>query len=112
MGWDVPSPPTRSALESYFMDGRPSITTIYRLTQTDRMVIQQSFFTACRDVLKNHEDVLSGYDDILSKYVIPASLKTISLSRLKMMNISAATLFPCIDGIGRSIDEFIRFTAR
>jgi hypothetical protein len=79
------------------------------------MVIQQSFFTVCRDVLANQEEVLADLSlshhqsrELFSKYVIPASLKPIFLRRLRVMNISAATLFPGIDGIGRSIGELIR----
>jgi FRG domain len=111
--WDIPLEPTR--IDQYFRTGPPSVCYLYRQTQTDRMVIQQSFFTACRNILANQDEVLTdpslSHDqsgELLSKYIIPASLKAVFVRRLRTMNISAATLFPGIDGIGRSIGELIK----
>lgn len=110
--WDMPNPPFRPRVEAYFRDGRPSVSLIYRKDQTDRIANQESYFTVCGDILMNHEDAL--YDpnfNVLTRYLIPSGLKKDFLHRLKIMNISAATLFPGIDGLGRSINEFIRMTA-
>jgi hypothetical protein len=43
-----------------------------------------------------------------SKIVIPKTLKREFLRRLQMMNITADSLFPGLDGLGRSVREFIQ----
>jgi hypothetical protein len=43
-----------------------------------------------------------------SKIVIPKTLKREFLRRLQMMNITADSLFPGVDGLGRSVREFIQ----
>jgi hypothetical protein len=43
-----------------------------------------------------------------SKIVIPEKLKPEFLRRLQIMNITANSLFPGVDGLGRSVREFIQ----
>ena len=85
--WDIIRNP--QLINRHFRDGPPSIHYVSRETQTDRMVIQQSFFTVCRKVLANHEGVLAdpslSHDrrgELLSKYIIPAPLKAIFVEDL------------------------------
>ncbi|MCH8878231.1 MAG: FRG domain-containing protein [Chloroflexi bacterium] len=82
----------------------------------DRMLLQQSVFTVCRNVSGNHEaileEALSGLNTasrrLFGKFVIQANQKRDFMRRLRSMNISAESLFPGLDGIGLSIDESLR----
>jgi len=88
---------------------------------TDRMVAQQSSFTVCTEILAGHDAfanniVFSGVHggeghSIVQKYIIPSQLKPKFLANLEMMNINANTLFPGIDGLGRSIKEAVGLRA-
>ncbi|MFZ8366156.1 hypothetical protein ACO1LR_13290, partial [Staphylococcus aureus] len=52
------------------------------------------------------DDVFSSKENSgLYKLVIPKSLKLEFLARLKSMNITAESLFPGLDGFGKSIRE-------
>lgn len=83
--------------------------------KTARCVAQQCAFTASTYVLGDHAQlivkVIAAGDDLdipfgrspdPIKIVIPAHTKTDSLSGLRRMNIRAGSLFPGIDGVGRS----------
>ena len=79
---------------------------------TARMIAQRSVFTLCSDICADHVSALrvinaTDSPDPLgfNKVMVPARLKGPLLRRLIEMNITAATLFPGIDGIGRSIRE-------
>jgi len=84
---------------------------------TNRMVAQQSSFTVCTELLSDHDVfsnnmVFSGVrggegKSIVQKFTIPHELKSVFLQNLEKMNITANTLFPGIDGLGRSIKELI-----
>lgn len=76
----------------------------------DRLVAQQGLFTISTDIMMDHH---RAFDDMhndefpLTKLIIPAKWKPEFLRKLISMNISAASLFPGLDGIGRSIQESI-----
>jgi hypothetical protein len=78
-----------------------------------RMSAQQGCFTVCSKVLENHGDIISnGYradDDTLAcvKFTIDSSLKMDFLRTLARMNITANSLFPGLEGLGRSVKELI-----
>jgi hypothetical protein len=78
------------------------------------MVAQQGMFSVSTQVLSEHsrliQQALSNgqYPDSHLKIVIPASLKPEIMWRLKMMNVTANSLFPGIDGLGRSCAELLR----
>jgi hypothetical protein len=83
------------------------------------MVAQQGAFTIAQDVLLDHATGLSdtmpeteiqgGADTIIRrKYTIPATAKPEFLRYLQQMNVTAATLFPGIDGFGSEMDEIVR----
>ncbi|MCX7780461.1 MAG: FRG domain-containing protein [Negativicutes bacterium] len=80
---------------------------------TQRSAAQQGVFTVSTYILADHgaviADALAHRQGIerLTKLVIPAVLKHEFLSRLHTMNITAKTLFPGIDGMGRSVSEII-----
>jgi hypothetical protein len=86
--------------------------------RSDRMVAQQGGFSFSSQILTNHSDTIDAAlapllgvtpaEDIYTKIVIPKTLKQGFLHRLRSMNITAAALFPGVDGLGRSIDELIR----
>lgn len=85
--------------------------------KSTRMVAQQGVFTmslqilcdhaaALDDVCKNIQGTKGG--DTYRKVIIPKEKKPEFLRMLKSMNISASSLFPGVDGLGRSIAELIR----
>jgi len=88
---------------------------------TDRMVAQQSSFTVCTEILSDHdvfadEIVFSRVHggeghSIVQKYIVPSRFKPKFLANLEMMNITANTLFPGIDGLGKSIRELLGVSA-
>jgi hypothetical protein len=92
---------------------------------TDRMIAQQTFFTVSTEPMTDHGDLIaravrpaietmadgSEVDVTVLKMRIPAALKPEFLRRLRFMNITAESLFPGIDGLGRSLTELARLTA-
>ncbi len=87
---------------------------------TDRMIAQQSEFMYSTELLEPHDltadrivygSVHGGEGHtIFKRYVIPASLKTEMQARLHAMNITANSLFPGLDGLGRSVFDELRLT--
>lgn len=83
----------------------------------DRMVAQQGCFLASMNVATDVEDCLASRvsaaqaEKIISvlKLRVPAKAKPDIVHRLRAMNVSAATLFPGLDGIGRLLDDIVRF---
>ena len=86
----------------------------WRLSKSDRMISQQGLFAICRNVLGDHEqilaDALAGPSKklLLCKLLVPASLKVSFARKLRTMNITANSLFPGLDGLGRSIAELVQ----
>lgn len=80
--------------------------------KSDRMLAQQCWFSVCANPLKEHGIAIEscksgGSDDVeLMKIIIPARQKIDYLKRLVFMNITARTLFPGLDGLGKSLGEF------
>ncbi|MCA9469816.1 MAG: FRG domain-containing protein [Nitrospira sp.] len=90
---------------------------------TDRMVAQQGTFSACVDPLLDHAEGIAGIlppnevcDEgkslliFRNKFVVAAKAKPEFLRRLHHMNITVASLFPGIDGLGQEIEEIIRMS--
>ena len=96
----------------------PKIHTYDISIKSERMVAQQSIFTYCEQLFCDHVDLIGPalWDCIkndrktfpLSKIVISPSAKRELRLHLSKLNISAATLFPGADGVGRTISEIIR----
>jgi hypothetical protein len=80
----------------------------------ERSAAQQAAFTGCTYVLGDHGDIIAeafrGQEARypLHKVVVPGGLKNECLSRLRIMNITANSLFPGLDGLGRAAREYIR----
>lgn len=80
---------------------------------SERSAIQQSVFTMCNDITKDHLDVMLDICEgqsskYITKIIIPSTAKKEIFSQLQTMNISANSLFPGLDGLGKSIDERIK----
>ncbi len=97
----------------------PALYPIVGLFHTERSSSQQAVFTLCCDVRGDHGEIIANtlgpvYKNDgdpfyqLTKLIVPKELKHEFLSRLYTMNITAKTLFPGVDGIGRSASEIIR----
>lgn len=88
---------------------------------TERFVAQQGYFTVATNLLADQGQLIVGActdaaskakDQLYySKWVVPATLKPSFLRRLRMMNIAAHSLFPGIDGLGRSLAESARLAS-
>ena len=84
---------------------------------TERSASQQAVFTVCTHVLADHGEAISeafaSQEDRypLNKVIVPAGLKDQFLSKLRTMNITASSLFPGLDGLGRASRDYIRLRA-
>ena len=86
--------------------------------KSERMIVQQSIFTYCEQLFCDHANLIGNslwnhykinkVTFPLTKIVIYPPEKRKIQVHLNKLNISAATLFPGIDGIGRSISELIQ----
>lgn len=109
-------PETESAIKNEFLKtNEPHVLMfVNRITQSDRMIVQQGGFSICRNVLGDHGSILSdslGGDSNFvqfGKLIVPAEQKIPFLRKLRSMNITANSLFPGIDGLGRSVAELLK----
>jgi len=92
---------------------------VFRSTEpSERIVAQQSRFTACSHPLQDHAGAVAHHLgmsvplDSALRIVIPAAAKLEMLRKLRIVNVTAAALFPGMDGLGRSVDEWVRVEAR
>ena len=88
-----------------------------RKLKTDRMVYQQGMFSVSRNIKDIQHGILTnalpennGITKLV-KLIIPAELKIEFLRNLHLMNVSANSLFPGIDGLGKSINEYVKIIA-
>ena len=97
--------------------GTPAVDYLTDLhVQTDRMAAQQLLFTLSPRILADHGQLIARTLDRAAerawqKLVVPAALKAEFMRRLRTMNITARTLFPGLDGVGRSIGELVTLEA-
>lgn len=68
------------------------------------MVAQQCVFFVSNDLASDHAELLAQQTNLL-RFRVPASLKASFLRRLTIMNITANSLFPGIDGLGLAMSE-------
>lgn len=86
--------------------------------QMDRIVAQQGTFTISLDILADHgalihdifAPMVSGSQITYLKLIVPAGLKPEFMLHLRYMNMTAHSLFPGADGLGRSIADIIRIS--
>jgi hypothetical protein len=81
---------------------------------TDRMIAQQTAFTFYTSVPgePDHDIAIRGLladtaPWALRKYTVPQHLKLTIRENLRQMNITAAALFPGIDGLGASLSDLV-----
>lgn len=104
---------TTSAYDLYLAPERPEdIIIATRTLLLERMIPQQAYFSVCRNVLGDQqriiEELSSSVDkSLLRKLVIPADKKREFLRKLRVMNVTASTLYPGLDGVGRATGELI-----
>jgi hypothetical protein len=90
------------------------ISIVSSVRYSERLALQQGLFTLSTQVLADHAESigqhLQGAEDLAHsfKLVIPKSAKPDFLRRLRRMNITALTLFPGADGLGRALAETVR----
>jgi FRG domain-containing protein len=86
---------------------RPSVLPLeFRFFSSARMAEQQGRFTMCLRVHQDHVCIAARVPQShLKKIIIPHRIKPDFLAELRRMNITAAALFPGVDGLGRSIAE-------
>jgi len=99
------------AIEPLLFSWRPA-------KKTQRFVAQQGQFTLCTSILGQHDLLIDTTCSAAAestpakvfhrKIIIPAPLKPSFLAQLRTMGIAAHSLFPGIDGLGRSIAEVAR----
>ncbi len=83
----------------------------YYITPTDRVVAQQSVATFSHDLTADQAVIMDELmpencnPPVFHRITFPANQKVTILKELRQMNISAASLFPGIDGLGLSIAE-------
>lgn len=75
--------------------------------KTARLAAQQGYFTVATSPLAPHDALLAAAGAILRRWVVPAHLKPTVLLHLRTMNVTAASLFPGLDGLGRSTRELV-----
>lgn len=92
-------------------DAPEMLFTITRFKKSSRMVAQQGLSTLCTSVLADHEEVIprafshGENSATCMKLTIPSRCKRSLLIHLRSMNITAASLFPGIDGLGHAVQE-------
>lgn len=72
-----------------------------------RLVAQSGILVVPGTLEASLERLLAGYEasePLIRKFILPAALREPALRALYRMNITAATLFPGLDGLARSID--------
>ena len=80
-----------------------------------RLSAQQGAFTVASSP-GNHGDIIdnsfaNSNHGHCHKFVIPTAQKTEILSKLIKMNVSASSLFPGLDGLGRAARDLLRLSA-
>jgi hypothetical protein len=86
--------------------------------KTERQVAQMGHFSVSPNVLQPHADAIAqclrpgtparGHNVIAAKWILPKTLKLEFLSRLREMNVAPHSLFPGLDGLGRSLRDLLR----
>lgn len=112
---DKPLPKKQTGINDEFLikEAQQVLHFFERKTRTERMIAQQGIFSVSHNVLSNHGEILHATlksDSTkleFSKLIIPAELKGQFTKGLRSMNLTASSLFPGLDGLGKSIREFI-----
>lgn len=84
------------------------VTYYCRVGHFPRLVAQQGFFTFASKPTIDHWKYISSQVDNCFLLTIKAAAKPEILRRLNVVGINAATLFPGMEGVGRSMEGFAR----
>jgi hypothetical protein len=90
------------------MDEPPGVMAFTPEQKTRRLVAQQGYFTVATHPDVAHDELLSAAGAVIRRWIIPSNLKPMVLRHLRTMNVLAQTLFPGLDGLGRSAGELIK----
>lgn len=111
LGYD----PSSSGLEQRVAGSPPVISFFRSDSRSDRQVTQQGHFSMATDPLVAHDELLaaalrpgvgpSGPDVVAAKWIVPAGMKLTFLNQLRQLNVAGHSLFPGLDGLGRSLSE-------
>ena len=74
--------------------------------KNERLVAQQGAFLVSSTNYSSYDDIIKRYfidSNSAIKYVLKKTMRLDALKKLRIMNISTATLFPGIDGFARSL---------
>jgi hypothetical protein len=115
---DSATPEERNRLNKMFTSAEapPRLHFINMGLRNERMIAQQGVFMLSENVQNTHEQILFSLrkepDNAarIRKLRIPAEQKREFLRQLHVMNINARSLFPGLDGLGKSIGEMIVLT--
>jgi len=86
---------------------------VHKTNKSDREVAQQGLFSISRNILANHGNIMEevftepSNQMLLKKLIIPNNLKKEFLKKLRNMNVTASSLFPGLDGLGKSVRELL-----
>jgi hypothetical protein len=98
-----------------FVDPPPILISFELKRTVDRIGNQQGFFTLCLDASEDHVKVLAelaqyAYGPHCEKIIVPKELKPEFLRELHLMNVTGKSLFPGLDGLGRTMTEISRLS--
>jgi hypothetical protein len=85
--------------------------------RSDRMIAQQGIFTVCTNPLADHSVAIDAQiDPSLTpprhfKIFIEGRMKLEIIKQLRAMNITAASLYPGLEGLGKSLQETTRLAS-
>ena len=88
-------------------DEKVVIPLTFNYASTERLVAQQGRFTMSFAIGSGQDCIGETVGEHAKKFLIPHQCKYELLLRLREMNITGATLFPGVDGLGRSIGELV-----
>lgn len=87
------------------------LTPIVSRKKNERLLRQQGVFSVSNNILKDHDEIIietaktQNSKSGLFKFRIPKEQKLEFLIRLRKMNITSESLFPGMDGMGKTINE-------
>lgn len=111
LGYD----PASNDLEERVAASPPVISFFRSDSRSDRQVTQQGHFSMATDPLVAHDELLaaallpgvgpSGRDVVAATWIVPAGVNLTFPNQLRQINVAGHSLFPGLDGLGRSLSE-------
>jgi hypothetical protein len=104
--------------EAFMQSSPPSMLFSFELKRTiERIGNQQGHFTVCLDPRADHAEVLqelASYSGgpYCGKLIVPKVLKPEILRDLQLMNVTGKSMFPGLDGLGRTLTELTKLSVR